>query len=297
MNAIETDNLVKCFKDKRALNSLMLEIPENCIVGLVGRNGAGKTTLMKTLAGHLRPDSGTVRVFGGKPFDNLKVLSDILFMDDERYPDSVNLALLFNLTSFYYPDFDIRRADRLLDYFDISQKMKIKKLSKGTKTLFSLVLAVCSRAPLTMLDEPSLGLDAAHRKEFATLLLNDYASHPRTIIISSHLITELENLMERVVLIDRGKLVFHKTVEEVQGFAVCLSGHKDLLEPRSARWEVLTREEMGNHLTLGVVNRFNERELSDLKAMNIAISPMSIQDVCINLTSSHNGGVLNAIGE
>lgn len=297
MNAIETGGLVKCFKDKKALDSITLEVPENCIIGLIGRNGAGKTTLMKTLAGHLRPDSGTVRVFGEKPFDNLKVLSDILFMDDARYPDNVNLAFLFNLTSFYYPDFDIRRADRLLNYFDISQKMNIKKLSKGIKTLFSLVLAVCSRAPLTMLDEPSLGLDAAHRKEFATLLLNEYASHPRTMIISSHLISEFENLMERVILIDRGKLVFHKTLEETQGYALYLSGHRGILEPRTARWEVLTLEEMGNHLTLGVVNNFTEKELFDLRSMDIAVSPMNVQDVCINLTSSPNGGVLNAIGK
>lgn len=297
MNAVMTENLIKCFKHNKALNGITVEIPMDCIVGLIGRNGAGKTTLMKTLAGHLRPDSGVVRVFNEKPFDNLSVLSDILFMDDARYPDSVNLAYLFNLSALYYPNFDHLKADKLLKYFDISQKSRIKKLSKGTKTLFSLVLAICSRAPLTLLDEPVLGLDAAHRKEFASLLLNDFANHPRTIIISSHLISELENLMEQVVLIDHGQLIFHKAVDEVQRFALYCTGHRKLLETLSTDWDIISRDMMGDRITLGVVNRFTDIELNTLKTTGVEISAMNVQDVCVNLTATHDGGVLSAIGE
>ncbi len=297
MNAIHCEGLVKRFGSKAALDGITLDIEENSIVGLIGRNGAGKTTFLKVLAGYLRPSGGQAAVFGEKPFDNIKVLSNILYMDDERHDDTIPLRDIVDLAALSYPAFDKQKAIRLLDYFGIPIKAKMKKLSKGTRTLFSLVIAILSRCRLTMLDEPTLGLDAAHRKEFTSLLLKDYADHPRTIIISSHLITELEGMMDHVVLIDRGRLVFHKSIEEAQSHALYLTGHRRALDPLMTEHKVIFRDGMGEKLTLGVVNDFSDEALSSLAGAGVEISPMSVQDLCVNLTAEHTGGVLDVFTE
>lgn len=297
MNAVILQNLVKRFGKKTALDGISLQLEENRIIGLIGRNGAGKTTLMKTLAGYLRPTGGTVMVFGENPFDNINVLSDIVYMDDNRYGDSAVLRDIIDIAALAYSRFDRALALKLMDYFEISLKIRFQKLSKGMKTLFSLIIALASRSPLTMLDEPTTGLDAAHRREFASLLLKDYSDHPRTFIISSHLITELEGLMEQVVLIDRGRLVFHKDIGDVQNYALYLTGHRKILGEIEGRHRVISRQSMGEMLVLGVVNDFTAEELGRLEASGITVSPMSVQDVCINITASDRGGVLDVISE
>ncbi len=295
MSALVTQDLSLCFKETRALDRVSVDIPENCIVGLIGRNGAGKTTLLKTTAGFLRPTSGQIKVFGEAPFDRIDTLSSIFYMDDDRYEDSLKVMEILTLSRLYYKNFNLSMAQKLLDYFEISIKSQFKKLSKGTKTLLSVVMAICSRSKLTMLDEPTLGLDASHRKEFMTLVLKDYSDCPRTFIISSHLISELEGMMEQVVLIDRGRIIFQKALEEVQNYALYLSGSKKILEKLVTQKTILTREEMGEHLTLGIENTLSQQELNQLRSNGIDISPMDVQDVCVNLTQIHNGGVLNAI--
>jgi len=297
MNVVILQDLVKRYRDKNALRGINLELQENCIVGLIGRNGAGMTMLLRTLAGYLRPTKGTVLVFGEKPFDNIRVLSDIMYMDDDRFRDSDTPKDLIDRAALSYSRFDKALAIKLLDYFSIPVKARMKKLSKGMRTLFSLVIALMSRCPLTMLDEPTIGLDASHRKEFASLLLRDFANHPRTIIISSHLISELESLMEQVVLIDNGRLVFHKTIENVQRYALYLAGHRKALEEVAGRHRVICRESMGERLVLGVVNDLTAEELRQLEAQGVEISAMSVQDVCVNLTVPNKGGVLDVIAE
>lgn len=297
MSVLYCDGLAKRFGNKAALDGISLKVEENGIVGLIGRNGAGKTTFLKVLAGYLKPSGGEAMVFDQKPFDNIKVLPHILYMDDERYNDTMAIRDIVDLAALSYPAFDKQKAIRLLDYFGIPLKYKLKKLSKGTRTLFSLVIAILARCPLTMLDEPTLGLDAAHRKEFTSLLLKDYADHPRTFIISSHLIAELEGMMDQVVLIDRGRLVFHKSIEEAQSHALYLTGHRRALDPLMTEHKVIFRDGMGEKLTLGVVNDFSDEALSSLAGAGVEISPMSVQDLCVNLTAAHTGGVLDVISD
>ena len=297
MNVVILQDLVKRFGNKKALDDISLDLQENCIVGLIGRNGAGKTTLLRTLAGYLRPTEGKVLVFGENPFDNIRVLSNVILMDDERYNPSASLWDLIDRAALSYSRFDKELAIKLLNYFNIPVKAKIKKLSKGMKTLFSLVIALISRSPLTMLDEPTLGLDAAHRKEFLSLLLKEYSSYPRTFIVSSHLISELEGMMEQVVLIDNGRMVFHKAIEDVQSYALYLTGHKKVLEELEGRHNIIYREQMGEMMVFGVVNDLPDEELRRLESLGVEISAMGVQDVCVNLTRPDKGGVLDVIAE
>lgn len=295
MSALTTHELSIRFRDTLALDRVSIDIKENTIVGLIGRNGAGKTTLMKTAAGYLKPSSGQIQVFGEPPFDHINALSQLLYMDDDRYTDSSTVQEILSLSGLYYKNFNSSMAEKLLEYFEVRRKAKFKKLSKGTKTLVSMVMAICSRSPLTMLDEPTLGLDASHRKEFTSLVLKDYEDFPRTFIISSHLITELEGMMEQIILIDKGRLIFQKDLDEVQNYALYLTGSKKVLEPLVAKKRILSRSEMGEHITLGIENTLTPSELDTLRAGAIDVSPMNVQDVCVNLTQLESGGVLDAI--
>ena len=144
MNAVILQDLVKRFGKKKALDGIS-RAPGKSYRRADRPSSAGKTTLLRTLAGFLRPTVGSVLVFGQNPFDNIRVLSDIVLMDDERYTDNSDLRVLIDRAALSWSQFDKAMALKLLDYFNIPVKTKIKKLSKGMKTLFSLVIALLSR--------------------------------------------------------------------------------------------------------------------------------------------------------
>ncbi len=294
MSVITCNNLVKQYKQKKAINNLSLSIDENKIIGLIGRNGAGKTTFLKTCAGYIRPTSGDIKLWGEEIFDNLNVISKMIFIDEEiQYDKGLRLKDILYLAKTYYQNWDDTFANKLLEYFELNEKQKYKKLSRGMKTQFNIIIGISSRMPLTLLDEPTLGLDAAVRKEFYNILLKDFINHPRTIIISSHLLSEIENLLEEIVLIKNGGLVFHEPIETIQNYGVILNGKKDVINKFIENKSVLSREELGNSIIVGIKNDLIDENFNYLKSKGVDISKMNSQDVCINLTKNGREGGFN----
>lgn len=294
MSLIECHDLTKKYKDTIALNNFSCKIDENKIIGLIGRNGAGKTSFLKICAGYIKPTSGEINIFGQKVFDNINVLGNMIFIDEEiQYDTNLRLKDILELGKAYYKNWDEDFAKKLLAFFGLNEKKKYKKLSRGMKTQFNIIMGISSRMPLTIFDEPTLGLDAAFRKEFYNILLKDYMNHPRTIIISSHLLNEIENLLEEIILIDKGELVLHKPIEAIQNYAVILNGKKDIIEEFIKNKEILSNDQLGNNLIVGIKNDLSKDELTYLNENNIDVSKMSAQDVCINLTSKGKEGVFN----
>ncbi|HEX3028280.1 MAG TPA: ABC transporter ATP-binding protein [Clostridia bacterium] len=288
---INCTNLTKAYKNKEALSGLNLSIGENKMIGLIGRNGAGKTTFLKTCAGYILPTSGNLTVLGGEPFDNLDVLSNMIFIDEEvSYNASLKLGELLKIGQIYYKNWDNGFAKKLIKYFDLNEKQKYKKLSRGMKTQFNMIMGLASRSPLTLMDEPTLGLDVAVRKEFYSIMLKDYMENPRTFIISSHLMSELENMLEEMILIHKGKLVFQKSIEELQGYALLLNGKEEILKPFLSKKQVLNTESFGNSILAGVVNDLKGEEMAYLENNNVDISAAKIDDVYIWLTKNEKGG-------
>ena len=225
---VECHNLTKKYRTKTVLNNFTATIEENTITGLIGRNGAGKTTLLKILTGYLKETSGKVAVFSERPFNSLKVSANSIFVDDQMsYPPALQLYELIEAAARFYPNFNLKLAKGLFDYFSFDPKGYHKRLSKGQKSTFNAIIGIAARCPLTIFDEPTTGMDEGVRKDFYRALLKDYLEFPRTIIISSHHLNEIEDLIEDVLLLKNGRAFLHLPITELKEYAIAFKGRKD----------------------------------------------------------------------
>ena len=184
------------------------------MTGLLGRNGAGKTTLMRIVTGQEFPTSGAVRVFGQAPAENDAVLRRMVFVREEQaYPD-FRVGHAMRVASWFYPNWNQELARRLLTDFDLPTGRRIRKLSRGMRSAVGIVIGLAARAELTLFDEPYAGLDPVARQLFYDRLLADFAEHPRTVVLSTHLIDEAADLLEHVVMLDRGRVVLDAPADD-----------------------------------------------------------------------------------
>jgi ABC-2 type transport system ATP-binding protein len=223
--AATVENVTMRFRGHTALTDVTTAFEADTITGLLGRNGAGKTTMMQLLAGHRVPTSGQVRVLGQAPFENDAVLSRLCFVKEgQRYPDLFRVCDVVAAAATVFPDWDHDLATQLLADFDLPPRRAVKKLSRGMTSAVGIVLGLASRAPVTVFDEPYLGLDAVARQLFYDRLLADYAERPRTIVLSTHLIEEISDLLEHVVLIDRGRVLLDSDTETLRATSLTVTG-------------------------------------------------------------------------
>ncbi|WP_087974401.1 ATP-binding cassette domain-containing protein [Oceanobacillus rekensis] len=293
MNVIECEGLTKKQGQLKALNDLSFSIKENTITGLIGRNGAGKTTLLKILAGYWRQTVGDVNVFEESPFNNLFVSANTIYVDDQmNFPRVLTLPEILKEAERFYEKWDQNFAERLFDYFSFYPNQTHSQLSKGKKSTFNMIVGLASRCALTMFDEPTTGMDAGVRRDFYRALLKDYLVHPRTIIISSHHLDEIEDLLEDVLLIDQGRMFLHLSMDELKEYAVGLSGRTEVIMQWTSNLEVLHTKQVGENTTYSVVKN-NSFPLVQAKQLGVEVSPVSASDLCIYLTSRMKGGIDN----
>ncbi|HQJ34177.1 MAG TPA: ABC transporter ATP-binding protein, partial [Rhodoglobus sp.] len=198
---IEVDGLTRRYGRLAAVDDATFTLEGNRIHGLLGRNGAGKTTLMQLLTGQEFASSGTIRVFGQSPVENAGVLQHVSFIkESQRYPEDFRPKHVLRSAPWFFENWDADFAEQLVDDFRLPLNTRIKKLSRGQLSAIGVIVGLASRAPLTFFDEPYLGLDAVARQTFYDRLLEDYAEHPRTVVLSTHLIDEVANLLEHVLV-------------------------------------------------------------------------------------------------
>jgi ABC-2 type transport system ATP-binding protein len=239
------DSVTMRFRGHTALSDVSTSIEADTITGLLGRNGAGKTTMMQLLTGHRVPTAGRVHVLGEAPYENDAVLRRLCFIKEgQRYPDLFRVCDAVAAAASVYPAWDADLAAQLLEDFELPVKRSIKKLSRGMTSAVGIVLGLASRAPITLFDEPYLGLDAVARQLFYDRLLADYAEHPRTIVLSTHLIEEISDLLEHVLLIDRGRVLLDADAETLRATALTVSGPSQLVATFGAAHELLQSESM-----------------------------------------------------
>ncbi len=206
-----------------ALDDVDFELQHHTIYGLLGRNGAGKTTLMQILTGQTLPSAGRIEVFETDPYENAAIMQQMCFVaDTPSYPDSVRVEHVLSSSELLFPLWDSDYAHHLLREFSLPENRRVKKLSRGMTSALGIVVGLASRAPLTVFDEPYLGLDAVARKMFYDELITDYAAHPRTIVLSTHLIDEVADLLEHVLVLDRGRLVLDVDTDTARARAASL---------------------------------------------------------------------------
>lgn len=282
---IEVDNLTKRYKDKNALDNVSLSLEGGAIYGLLGRNGAGKTTLMSILTAQNFETSGTVKVFGEHPYENAHVLSRICFVrESQKYPDDATPRHALKAASLFFTNWDQEFADQLIDDFQLPMKQTIKKLSRGQLSAVGVIIGLASRAEITFFDEPYLGLDAVARQIFYDRLLEDYTEHPRTIILSSHLIDEVANLIEKVIVIDNGQILMDEDTDAVRGRAVTIVGDADKVDAWVQGREVLHRESLGRVASVTVLGALSADERAEVMASGLDLAPVSLQQLVVRLT-------------
>ena len=215
---IAVSDLTRRFGARAALSAVNLQIPRGGVYGLVGANGAGKTTLIRHILGLLRAEEGSVQVFGRDPVrDPVGVLSRIGYLSEENdLPGWMRIGELMRYSRAFYPGWDDAYADELRTTFALDPAAKIKTLSKGQKARAGLVIALAYRPELLVLDEPSSGLDPIVRRDILGAILRTIAGEGRTVLFSSHLLEEVEQVADHVTMMRQGKIVVNAPLQEVR---------------------------------------------------------------------------------
>ncbi|WP_277587010.1 ABC transporter ATP-binding protein [Psychrobacillus antarcticus] len=290
MNVIDCQKVSKGFRRTNALESISFQLTDQKITGVIGRNGAGKTTLLKILAGLTKHKSGEVNVFGKNPYNNLMVSANSILVDDQMtFPDSLTLEELLRSAPAFYKRWDAQLASRLFQYFKLDSKQQHSKLSKGARATFNMIFGLSTRCELTMFDEPTNGMDEAVRTDFYRALLKDYITHPRSILISSHHLAEIEHLLEDILLIHNGNVVLHDSIDEVKEFAVAVQGPIADVERWTAGEKVFHSKIIDGQRLYVVVK--NNLELERARLEGAFIQVLSASEVCMYVTSETKGGI------
>lgn len=215
---ITVSALTRRFGGNTALTSVSLSVARGAVYGLVGANGAGKTTLIKHILGLLRAESGSVRVFGVDPVaDPVGVLSRIGYLSEENdLPGWMRIGELIRYQRAFYPRWDDAYAEELRRAFTLDPRAKIKTLSKGQKARTGLLIALAHRPELLVLDEPSSGLDPIVRRDILGAVIRTVADEGRTVLFSSHLLEEVEQVADHVTMISEGKIVLSAPLSDIK---------------------------------------------------------------------------------
>jgi ABC-2 type transport system ATP-binding protein len=215
---ITVSGLTRRFGTKTALDSVSVSMPRGAVYGLVGANGAGKTTLIKHILGLLRAESGSVRVFGLDPVaDPVAVLSRIGYLSEENdIPGWMRVDELIRYSRAFYPAWDDVYAEELRVAFALDPSAKIRTMSKGQKARAGLLIALAHRPELLVLDEPSSGLDPIVRRDILGAVIRTIADEGRTVLFSSHLLDEVEQVADHVTMIHRGQIVLSAPLDSIR---------------------------------------------------------------------------------
>lgn len=293
---VECKDISKSFGKTNALVDVNIRIQKDKIYGLLGRNGAGKSTLLNIIDAQMFPTAGEVKVFGEVPFENKKVLENIclikesgMFLKDLKVKEAIYLASLF------YPNWDADFAERLLDEFELDTNKLYKHLSLGMKSQLSIIVGLSGRSPLTIFDEPYIGLDAPGRQFFYDILIEDYMNNPRTIILSTHLIDEVSNMLEEIIILHKGKVEIEGNADEIRSKAFYISGDKIQVEDFIKFKKVLHKELMGENMLAVIYDSLYEKEKAEIYSADLTISSIPMQQLFIYLTGGKmvKRGVIN----
>ena len=281
---IQTIGLEKRFGSNQVLDNINIELSANKIYGLLGRNGVGKTTLLSILSNHLRATSGEVLFDGESLYENEQAVEQIAMVRERGIGRDIRLDKLYKTAAMLFRNWDQAYADYLIEKFALNRKMNYSKVSRGEQTLVGLILGLASRCRYTFFDEPSLGLDAANRDDFYKELLADYERHPRTFVISTHLIDEGANLFEDIIILKQRQVLLSDSVSNILASSCQLSGWAQDLAPLLEGKEVLEREYFGQREIVTLRGDLTDAEKRHIDQLGIEMTPVSLQKLFVLLT-------------
>lgn len=285
MHKVEFQNVSKAYGRVQALRSVTAGIPTGTICGLLGRNGAGKTTLLNILTNRIFADQGQALVDGQPAVENEAAQAGIFYMTEKTlYPGELSVQEVFDLTRTFYPGFDREAAAALAKRFQLVTKKTIGALSTGYRSIFKLVLALASNAPLLVFDEPVLGLDANHRDLFYRELAGRFDPQRQTVILSTHLIEEAAGMLEEVIILKEGQVLLAQPVEAILQLAYSVSGSQENVDAFTAGKKVLREESLGRYKMATIYQPRNGADQAALAALDLELSPVRLQELIVRLT-------------
>jgi ABC-2 type transport system ATP-binding protein len=251
MAVIEARGIRKTFGTTMALDGVDLRVEEGRIVGLIGPNGAGKTTALNTILG-LTQYQGQLTVLGRDPWTaRAELMRDVAYIADVSVlPRWIRVSQLLDYAGGVHPRFDRAKAEEFLARTAIKRNAKVRELSKGMVTQLHLALVMAVDARLLVLDEPTLGLDILYRKQFYDSLLNDYFDQSRTILVTTHQVEEIQDVLTDVVFINRGRIVFGSSMEQFESRYVQVVVRPDGLAAARALRPIHERQMLGRSILL-----------------------------------------------
>jgi ABC-2 type transport system ATP-binding protein len=281
---ISVTDLSRRYRGHTALDNVSFTIEPGTVTGLLGRNGAGKTTLLRIITGLEFPTAGEVKVFDAVPAENDAVLRRMVLVREEQAYTDFRVSHAIRVASWFYPNWSAELAGQLLDDFELPPSRRIRRLSRGMRSAVGIVIGLAARAELTLFDEPYAGLDAVARQLFYDRLLADYAEHPRTIVVSTHLIDEMANLLEHVVMLDHGRVALDAPAEEIRGTAMTVSGPASAVEQFVAGGPVWHRQAIASRASVVVPGPLDAAAQARARALHLSLEPLSLQELLIHVS-------------
>ena len=285
MSKLVCENLTKKYGDKTVLDHVNLTLESGKIYGLIGRNGAGKTTLLSLMSNQNPITEGTAAIDGQRIWENPKVLSRLCFsrelnLSAESALSAYTLKAYLRAAETYLPHWDKEMAQKLLDLFGLDKKKKLGKLSKGMLSMVTILVAMASKAEFTFLDEPVAGLDVVAREQFYQLLLEEYTETGRTFVLSTHIIEEAADVMEEVIILDKGKILMMENTQELVDRARYVTGLADQVDGATAGLPCHHIEKIGRSKTVTVLLPEGE----DLNpGYDVTVQPVNLQKLFVAL--------------
>jgi ABC-2 type transport system ATP-binding protein len=289
MAYIEARALRKAYGATVALDGIDLQIEEGRILGLIGPNGAGKTTLLNAIVG-LSPCEGQLKVVGRNPWtERDQLMRDVCFISDVAVlPRWIRVSQALDYLAGVHPRFERAKAEAFLAKTTIRPASKVRELSKGMVTQLHLALVMAIDARLLVLDEPTLGLDILYRKQFYDSLLTDYFERSRTVVVATHQVEEVEHVLTDVMFIDRGRVVFSRSMEDVESRYREVQVRPDQIAAARALNPIHERQGIGRSILL-----FEGVDPQQLAALGDVRRP-SVADLFVAILSSRSGRVQGA---
>lgn len=275
-------NLTRKFGDTTALNGVNLCLDEPKIYGLLGRNGAGKTTLLRLITNYIQPTEGSITLDEQNVWENEKAQHQIFLVTETSYFAEMNANSLIQLMSEIYPSFDKEQFLSYAKRFELDLNKKYTALSTGYKSVLRAVLSLSVHTPFLFLDEPTLGMDAFHRELFYKLLIESYSESPSCILLSTHLISEVEGLLENIIILDHGKVLIDESSEQLLAQGYCVSGRISDVDDYCSGKNIIGSSVVGGLKTTAVLG---EREqVPD----TLEVTGLSLQQLFVQLVGSEN---------
>lgn len=288
---IRLENLHKSYGNKKVLDNINAEFEKGKIYGLFGRNGAGKTTLFRIMSNQILNFDGSVKLDDIDIKENQDINDKILLVSKDMIPSMLHddkVKDIFKACKELLNGWDDSTCENLVKIFNIDINKKYNKYSDGFKNLITLIIGLSSEAEVLLFDEPSTALDANHRYKFYELLLEDTEKKNRTVFISTHIIDEVERIIEDVIILDNGKFIVNENIYSFNEKSFEISGNKDLVDKFIVNKNILDQKTIMENKIVSVYDNLSKDEILNLKSNDIEVKKLGLQDIYVMITNKED---------